>query len=164
MSQMDQEPIPDDDGAHEQIARAFARVYHPALTLIVVGACNLILGSLFIAQGFRINDMTPAELLDELKRTGNPEWIPAGARPEELKDAMLIWTFVGGPVWVVAAVVTVTAGMYMRTLRHYRLVMLGALLAAIPGLGPLACCGLGELAGIWAIVLLRQPDVRSFFV
>jgi hypothetical protein len=51
----------------------------------------------------------------------------------------------------------------LRRLRTYWVAVSGALLAVVPCVSPLGCCGIGEAVGIWALVVLLNADVRSAF-
>lgn len=53
------------------------------------------------------------------------------------------------------------ASIQMRQRRSYALAYAGAVVAAIPCVGP--CCLLGIPFGIWALVVLHRPEVRSEF-
>ncbi len=48
-------------------------------------------------------------------------------------------------------------------MKSYALALCGAISAAIPCISATACCGLGEGIGIWALVVLLSPDVKSVF-
>lgn len=49
----------------------------------------------------------------------------------------------------------------MQRLKSYALALTGAILAVIPGISP--CCVLGIPFGIWALVVIHQPDVKNAF-
>jgi hypothetical protein len=151
---------PDDDAAFEL---AFSRANLPGLFLIVVGALNLFVGSLLIVRGFQFKDMDARELLEELKRSANQDLPQQDLDPETMKTLFLWLSFGAGPVIVLASLVTITGGMYMRTLRSYRLAVTAAALAAVPAVSFMACCGVGEVVGIWALVVLLKPEVKSAF-
>ena len=52
-------------------------------------------------------------------------------------------------------------GMQMKALQNYPLVMAASILAIVPCLSP--CCLLGLPIGIWALVILLKPEVKSAF-
>ena len=56
-----------------------------------------------------------------------------------------------------------SAGIRMLSLKNYGLVILASILAALPGVSCSGCCGLGLIVGIWAIVVLINPDIRASF-
>jgi hypothetical protein len=53
------------------------------------------------------------------------------------------------------------AALKMRKLENYGLAMAGSIIAAIPCISP--CCLIGLPIGIWAIVVLMKPEVKSAF-
>jgi hypothetical protein len=53
------------------------------------------------------------------------------------------------------------AGMKMRKLESYGLCMTASILAMIPCISP--CCVIGLPIGIWALVVLSKPEVKSAF-
>jgi hypothetical protein len=67
-----------------------------------------------------------------------------------------------GIILLVASILVVYAAGQMKRLRRYQVAFAGAIVAAIPCFGP--CCLLGIPFGIWALVVLNRPDVRSAFV
>jgi hypothetical protein len=68
-----------------------------------------------------------------------------------------------GIIGFLAAIITLIAGVKMRSLSSYGLCVFGSILACIPCLSVSACCGLGEGIGIWALVVLLSQDVKSCF-
>jgi hypothetical protein len=83
--------------------------------------------------------------------------------PEELKMQTVAGSLGSGVVGALLALLTLIGGIRMRGLRSYGLAMVGAIIAMIPCLSPSACCILGEVAGIWAIAVLLNQDVKSAF-
>jgi hypothetical protein len=73
-----------------------------------------------------------------------------------------------GPVGVVAGVVSIAIGLFvlfgalkMQKLSNHGLAMTAAIVAMIPCFSP--CCLLGLPFGIWALVVLSKPEIRSQF-
>jgi hypothetical protein len=64
---------------------------------------------------------------------------------------------------LLAAAITIFGGMRMLKLTSYGLAVFASVLAAIPCISPMGCCGIGEGAGIWSFVVLMNADVRSAF-
>jgi hypothetical protein len=75
-------------------------------------------------------------------------------------DPLVMWVSLLGLVIVVQGVTAVLGGWKMRRLEAYRLATLAALLVLVP-LSLVVLLGLP--AGIWALVLLRQPVVAAAF-
>ncbi len=68
-------------------------------------------------------------------------------------------------IWSIVLLATSGAVIYgaiqMKNLRNYRSAMTAAIISIIPLLGP--CCILGIPFGIWALIVLMQPDVKAAF-
>jgi hypothetical protein len=62
---------------------------------------------------------------------------------------------------LITSVVTILAGVRMMQLRSYGLVLTGIILGMIPCLS--GCCCLGLPFGIWALIILNKPEVKSSF-
>ncbi|PTL79393.1 hypothetical protein [Vitiosangium sp. GDMCC 1.1324] len=59
-------------------------------------------------------------------------------------------------------VLMVLGGLKMKTLTNYRLAMAGAIAALVPCfIG--CCCVMGLPVGIWSVVVLNKPEVKSAF-
>jgi hypothetical protein len=154
---------PLDDAAHIK-----GRVQPPAIALIVVGILNLFF-ALYMVVNSVYTTVMPAEKL-KAQQSAMYEALPPSMRAEadqktagEMKmQAMLInW-----PLTLfafLASVLPIAGGIRMLSLKSYALGMIGAICAAIPCMSITACCGLGEGIGIWAIVVLLNPDVKSAF-
>ena len=56
---------------------------------------------------------------------------------------------------------TFLGALKMRSLQSYGLAMTGAIAALVPCCGPCICIGIP--LGIWALVVLRKPEVRAAF-
>ena len=54
-------------------------------------------------------------------------------------------------------------GIMMMRMRIYPLALTGAILSMIPCATVTGCCGAGQAIGIWALVILMNPEVRGSF-
>jgi hypothetical protein len=148
-------------------AAAREKVLVPALMLIVVGIANLVLALIPLFFGGWVLTM-PLGQFDEMMRKSaeqNP-WAGRLNTPEEVAQAKTLggsFYLAEGIVPIPLAVVILFAGVRMRQLRSYGLAVTGSFLAAIPCLSCSACCVLGEIAGIWALVVLFNSEVRAVF-
>lgn len=129
------------------VAAAAARVKAPAIVLIAVAGLG-ILGQL-VSMVFNLAGM---------------HRIPSNMPPE----AERWFTYMSGGLGVVATVVTLVVGgliifgaMKMMSLQNYGLAMAAAIIAMVPCLSP--CCCFGIPAGIWAIVVLSNAEVKAAF-
>jgi hypothetical protein len=158
-------PPPDPYGLSNQVARE--KVQLPAVFLIVVGVLNL-LGALYLSFEAVTYAMMSVERFEEARQLMMQK-LPFLAEYLEQQDAAqlkatntatsAIWAVVA----FVAALLTLVAGIQMRLLRYYGLAVIGAIVAALPCISCVGCCGVGEVVGIWALVILLQPDVRALF-
>src|SRR5205823_4951836 len=64
----------------------------------------------------------------------------------------ILYAWGGGGLF--CGLVTVLGGICMMKLRSYGLAVTGAIFAAIPFVSPLGCCLVGEVVGIWSLVVL----------
>jgi hypothetical protein len=129
----------------EAFPGAFAqeRVSAPATGLIVVGAIGLVLQ--IIGTAFQ------AVVLFAGVGGG-------GAQGEAL--AVGAAQVAGGLLGIGLSILVIYAGTRMKNLENYGLAMTGAIVAMIPCF---PCCLLGLPFGIWAIVVLVNPEVKAAF-
>lgn len=149
MSNPYQSPFPDSfqTGATPPSGKhaAISAVKGPAIGLMVVSAISAFLLMLSI----------PFDVL--LLATGGfgPFEVEEGESPRIL--VRTVW----GIAIFAASLFSFWGGLQMKKLHNYYMVRNAAIVAAIPCLGP--CCLLGIPFGIWAIVTLGRPEVRSAF-
>lgn len=129
------------------VAAAAARVKGPAMTLIVITAVGILLQLASLAMNL-----------------AGMSQFPAGLPPEYERWAAMM----SGTLGVVGTVITLAVGgliiygaMKMMNLQSYGLAMAASIVAMIPCLSP--CCCLGLPAGIWAIVVLNNAEVKAAF-
>jgi len=53
--------------------------------------------------------------------------------------------------------------MRLLSFKSYGLAIFASVLAVIPSVSPMDCCGVGEGVGIWSLIVLMSADVRSAF-
>ncbi len=69
-----------------------------------------------------------------------------------------------GAMNLAAVILPILAGARMRALRSYGLCVAGAVVAAVPCVSPASCpCLLGMIFGVWALIVLLNPDVKNAF-
>ena len=68
---------------------------------------------------------------------------------------------VGGIIGIIVGVVILIGAMKMKKLESYGFAMATAIIAMVPCISP--CCLLGLPFGIWALVVLMKPEVKSAF-
>jgi hypothetical protein len=133
-------------------AQAVQMVNGPAIGLIitmVVGIALSVLGIIFQLLGVS---------------WGRP---PPMMTPEAERMYHLFHQF-GGTLGITAGVINIAIGLFvlfgalkMQKLSNHGLAMAAAIVAMIPCFSP--CCLLGLPFGIWALVVLNKPEVKSQF-
>jgi hypothetical protein len=130
-----------------QVARSMIQV--PGMLVAVTGGIGVALYALNLIMRMLGIGMTPP---------------PMGTGPE------LDWIFdffasgAGAAldvVWLGLSVVVLIGGLQMLQLQRYTFCLCTAILAMLPCISP--CCCIGLPAGIWALVILAKPEVRSAF-
>ena len=138
----------------------------PGIFLIVVGAFN-ILWSLYQFFSALMALVTPPQQIWEANKRIIPgyfaEMEKAGWTPEKFRNVSVGINGGLGLLVLVTSIIIIAAGIRMRMLRSYGLAVTGAILACVPLLSCLGCCGLGEAVGIWALVVLVNPQVKTAF-
>jgi hypothetical protein len=156
-----------DDPQHPDDGAALRRVRPAAIFLLIVNVLNLLAGLYFMVNGIVIKKSAVAQAQME------KQW--DDMKPEERDAAKKIGinspgdfvTLAGnlslgwGGLTALVSVLSVFGAARMLSLRSYGLAMFGAIVTAIPCVTP--CCLIGQVAGIWAFVILVQPDVRRAF-
>jgi hypothetical protein len=151
-------PPVDSDGAR-------TKTNIPGVLLIVVGILNVLFGLLLVFRGVQIAMSPVADIVQarEQMRQLFPNLPEDQTTPEQYKTQTTATALIWGAVTVVLALVTLFGGVLMRGLRGYGLAIVGSILALIPCVSPAGCCLLGVVAGIWALIVLANADVRSAF-
>jgi hypothetical protein len=123
-----------------------SRVNLPAILIIAAQALGLLIELLSLA----LKDQMNAFLKSYMESLGKP--LPPGAT-----DSNPIFAILG----VAGGIFVVYAMLEMRKLRRFPIAVAGTILAMLP-IGSLCCC-FGLPLGIWALVILFDPDVRASF-
>ncbi len=164
----EREPIRRDDDYDDDdrgTRKAKERTNVPGILLIIVGVLNILGALYFTFNGFVVLN-APPELLNQQTNI-NPEQKKAleqqGWSLEKIMHGAG-WLYVAvGIIGALAAIITLVGGIRMRSLRGYGLAVLGSVITLIPFLAPTGCCLLGQVAGIWALVVLLSADVKAAF-
>jgi hypothetical protein len=143
------------------------RVQAPAIALIVVGILNLFAVGWFLFN-VAVMGFTPANRLHEQMLEIYQGFPPMKAElnkksPDELKNQALVVGWIIVALALVNTLVTIAGGVRMLSLKNYALCVCGAICASLPCLSGLACCGVGEIIGIWVLIVLLNPQVREAF-
>ena len=125
-----------------------SRLKFPAIGLIIVGALNLLSG-LMLILGRLISIVKGREpvITDEDRRLG-------------YLVAIIFFPLVS-LISIAASPIIIFGGIQMLRARKYTIALWAAILALIPLTS--VCCIPGIPIGIWALVVLRHPEVRAGF-
>lgn len=132
------------------IELARSKVQGPAIGLIVIAVLSIlqVLGNTvwtLVAGGAQQAEM----MLD------------MGVPPEMVGIVSNVSVGCGGCLGLIFNVVTLIAGVKMRSLQSYGLCVAGSILAALPCGGFCCCLGLG--VGIWSLMTLSKDEVKNAF-
>jgi hypothetical protein len=122
------------------------QVNGPAIGLILVA----ILGAL-------------AQIASLIMHLAGASMLASGRMPNNPWANMLSGTVgvVAGVIGIVVSGVILLGAIKMKRLENYGLAMAASIIAMIPCVSP--CCLLGLPIGIWALVVLMKPEVKSAF-
>ena len=124
------------------------RLQLPASGLIIIGALNAMSGVILILGRLASLVNGPErQITDEARRLG-------------YMTASIFFPLVS-LISILAAPVIIYGGIQMLKARRYSIALLAATLAVIP-LSSI-CCIPGIPIGIWALIVLRDPEVRACF-
>ena len=124
------------------------RLQLPASGLIIIGVLNALSGVVLILARL-------AQLVN-----GPERQFPNEARRLGYMTASIFFPLVS-LISILAAPVIIYGGIQMLKARRYSIALLAATLAVIP-LSSI-CCITGIPIGIWALIVLRDPEVRAGF-
>jgi hypothetical protein len=146
---------------------AASKVSGPAIALIVVGVVYVLMALFGLANSTRMLMAGPGEVESQLTEEQRQQF-------EQLKsqgiDIMKIVQAGGGTMGLVFSILhaavagaIIVGAQKMKNLQSRGMAMTAAILAMIPCLTPSVCCILGLPMGIWALVTLNDPVVKSSF-
>jgi GYF domain 2 len=137
---------------------ALQKIKAPAVALIVTAILNLVFGlwGLIKTAFFQPN----LQALDsELQQLNNPQleelfhkWMHMAYGPFGIAGSLL---------GLVLSVLILIGAMKMLSLRSYEFSMTAAIVAMLPCVT--SCCFIGLPFGIWALVVMSKPEVKSHF-
>ena len=121
----------------------------PAVGLIFVGLCDLLIGLTFVVGGEQMGEALNKYIEEQGGSTAELDFSNFG------DPANLFLTILG----FVLSLLVVAGGVAMMKQKGWALALVGAILTMIPCFGP--CCGLFLPIGLWALVVLMKPEVRQ---
>jgi hypothetical protein len=148
------EPFPENlPGAPGPGSRAAAleQVNAPAILLMVTAGLGVVMSLVGLAQTVMGGNQLPPELLDD----------PNIAQYRSIIQAAQGIGGFANVLTLLLSGLTFFGALKMRKLENFGLSMAAAIIAIIPCFGP--CCCLGIPVGIWSLVVLNKPEVKSAF-
>jgi hypothetical protein len=144
---------------------AASKVSGPAIGLIVVGVINVLL-SLYgvVSNTMAMTGDSAAQFEAQLDAQEMQQLEQQGFDPQMMTKMFQAGGAIGlvlNVIAIVVAAVIIMGGLKMKNLQSRGMAMTASILAMIPCLS--ACCLLGLPIGIWSIVTLNDPNVRSAF-
>ena len=142
--------------AHDDFAReaALEKIKSPAIAMILLAIINIVL-SLWNAARLIFFPPNIGEVLAKYPQFQDPQM-------------QHIFQLIYGPIGIGSAIFTLITGVVilfgalkMRKLENYVFAFTAMILAMLPCVS--ACCILGLPFGIWALVVLNKPEVKSQF-
>ncbi len=129
------------------------QVSTPAILLMVVGGLTIAAALFGVVQ-----NLTGANTAQMEQALSNPQ-LPEGAR------SLLTGMTKGGVflnfLQLALGGVTFFGGLKMKNLESYGLAMAASIITLIPCFG--SCCCIGIPVGIWSLIVLNKPEVKSAF-
>jgi hypothetical protein len=125
----------------------------PAILLMVVGGITLLAALWGIFQS--LTGASSAQMEEVLNNPDIPEQFKAMVGPMEKMGifSSLFQLVLGG--------LTFFGGLKMKNLESYPLAIAGSIVAIIPCIG--SCCCIGIPIGIWSLIVLNKPEVKTAF-
>lgn len=143
----------DNFGAGAAGGNAREQVSVPAILLMVVGGIT-VAAALYGAVQY-LSGANEAQMAEALS---NPQ-LPEQARSIiEMSGRLGIF---GSLFQLVLGGITFFGGLKMKNLESYGLAMAASIIAIIPCFG--SCCCIGIPIGIWSLIVLNKPEVKSAF-
>lgn len=162
---------PLDNGSATPLPRdatfARQRVQAPAIALMVTGIVNLLgvawitfnVGSVTLISADRLHE----QLLDMYKQFPEIQAELTKKPADELKSQIMLTGWGLAALGLLSSALIIGGGIRMLSLKSYSLGVCGAIFAALPCVSGVACCGVGEIVGIWALIVLLNAEVRAAF-
>ncbi len=142
------------------------RLQMPAIGLIVVGVLNLF-WALYMGVNALVVTMMPAQDMmkqnEAMYKAMGVDMSAQGKSPDEVKMQGIIISWPWALLSFVASILPLVGGLRMLSLRSHALAVCAAIAAMIPCISATACCGMGEVVGIWALVVLLNEQVKAAF-
>jgi uncharacterized protein DUF4339 len=124
---------------------AAGQVNGPAIGLIVVAIIGFLAQAISLVWRLGFSAITAAQ-------SNQPEWVTMFSGTGAI---------IGGILGILSSVLVLFGGLKMKKMEAYGLAMASSIIAMIPCVSP--CCLIGLPIGIWSLVILSKPEVKSAF-
>lgn len=141
--------FPETGPRNQGVARQ--EVNTPAILLMVTAGLGLAGALLGMVQALLGGNQLPPEMLNDPNMAQFAPWL----------ERMQSFGIVGNLLTLALSGVTLFGALKMKNLENYGLAMAASIIAILPCFGP--CCCLGIPVGIWSLVVLNKPEVKSAF-
>ena len=139
----------------------------PSIALLVAGIINVLTALISIVNG--VGAMLMGDQLGNQMFEQNPAFQemqnqPGAPGPADMQQFMAINAGANvavGILGLIVAAVIIIGALKMKKLESHGLAMTASILAMIPCLS--SCCLIGLPVGIWCVVVLVKPEVKSAF-
>ncbi|HEX8436392.1 hypothetical protein [Archangium sp.] len=132
-------------------AAARQQVSTPAILLMVTAGLGLAGALLGLVQSMLGMGGIPPETLNDPNLQQLRPWL----------ERSQSFGAIGNLFTLALSGVTLFGALKMKNLENFGLAMAASIIAIIPCFGP--CCCIGIPAGIWSLVVLNKPEVKSAF-
>jgi hypothetical protein len=132
-------------------AGAREAVSTPAILLMVTAGLGLVGGLLGLVSSALGGGGVPPEMLNDPQFEQFRPWL----------ERSQSFGMFGNFLTLALSGVTLFGALKMKNLENYGLAMAASIIAIIPCFGP--CCCIGIPVGIWSLVVLNKPEVKSAF-
>ena len=164
---------PDDFGEARRTATAAkGKLVAPGILLIIASVMNLGLGGWWMYNGYMVANPTPEmkEAMDkaiEKQKREDPKGFQKmqeiGWSPDRIMNAAGGWVLGLGVTNLLSGLLMLFGGIQMMQAKSYGLAMFASIVSMIPCVSGSVCCLVGPIAGIWALVVLFNSDVKAAF-
>jgi hypothetical protein len=141
--------FPETGPRNQGVARQ--EVNTPAILLMVTAGLGLAGALLGMVQALLGGNQLPPEMLNDPNMAQFAPWL----------ERMQSFGIVGNLLTLALSGVTLFGALKMKNLENYGLAMAASIIAILPCFGP--CCCIGIPVGIWSLVVLNKPEVKSAF-
>lgn len=158
----------------QRYQQAVSRTKVPAIMLLMVGMLNMFMNvGVLLREGVTYHQLSPEERVAKAKVMW--EQVPDNVREmyrnygvtkkEFLQQMPLVFQVVlwWGIVGLIGGILVTFGGWKMMHFRGWGFALTGSIVACLPFVSCLGCVGIGQIVGIWSIVILCNADVQMLF-